>query len=363
MIDGVINSDTFIFYFFYPRFSVCCWIFLQLFIYFFDIHYLFTYFIVCLLWITLAWSPYWKKNITPILRKLFFSKKQMHKLLKGGAGINILSSDDINYVKSLNSLIDNNESEDVIAQTKDNYNIKEKSFFDSIKDAKKGTAFTFLWIELICDFFEKLRNLFQWEDPTMSFYFLLLLIVLYIFVSFLPLKFIFSLSTFHKFYKGRSWQKRRKNNNEEVCKIELQNFIREHKCQTCITDFNDKWESQILRHKDNDYHKIKFFEKALTHYFQQVVRIYLPKDILNICPTPNKLIEYAGTAPFSIKLPNVDRNEKIRVLNPNIRKRGTPMHYHLHNFIFWRIPSDFYTIRKPGFQIQGEEIVQQKSRR
>ena len=94
---------------------MCCWAFLQIFIYFFDMQYLLTYVIAGLLWLVLAFSPFWKKNITPKLRKLFFSKQHMHPLLKGGAGINILRSDDINYVKSLNSLIDNNESEDVIA--------------------------------------------------------------------------------------------------------------------------------------------------------------------------------------------------------------------------------------------------------
>ncbi len=77
----------------------------------------------------------------------------MNRMLKGGAGNSILRSNDINYATFLNSLIDNNDIEDVIAQTKDNYNVKEKTFLDSIKDTKKGTASTFLWIELIYDFF------------------------------------------------------------------------------------------------------------------------------------------------------------------------------------------------------------------
>ncbi len=76
----------------------------------------------------------------------------------------------------------------------------------------------------------------------MTSYFLLLLIVLYIFVTFMPLRFIFTLSTFHKFYKGRTWQKRRQNNNEEVCRIELANFFKEHKLTHCLNDFNMKWE-------------------------------------------------------------------------------------------------------------------------
>lgn len=56
------------------------------------------------------------------------------------------------------------------------------------------------------------------------------------------------------------------------------------------------------------------------------------------------MIDYVGATPFMMKLPINDRNEKVRETNPRIRKKGTPMHYHLHNFIMWRIPSDFYNI-------------------
>ena len=84
----------------------------------------------------------------------------MHPSLNGGEGINILSVDDISYVKSVNSLLATPEGEDVIAQAKESYNIKEKGFLDKWSDAKKGTASTFLWMELISDFFDKLRNLF-----------------------------------------------------------------------------------------------------------------------------------------------------------------------------------------------------------
>ncbi len=77
----------------------------------------------------------------------------------------------------------------------------------------KGTAFTLQWLEVICDFFEKLRNLFQWEDPNMTYLFLIMLVILFLFVTFLPLRIILSLATFYKFYKGQQWQKKRNINN------------------------------------------------------------------------------------------------------------------------------------------------------
>ena len=72
----------------------------------------------------------------------------------------------------------------------------------------------------------------------MTYLFLLLLIVIFLVVTFLPLRFILTLSTFHKFWKGRTWQKRRVNNNQEVCRIELENFLKEHKMSNCVTDFD-----------------------------------------------------------------------------------------------------------------------------
>lgn len=141
------------------------------------------------------------------------------------------------------------------------------------------------WMEVICDFIEKVRNLFQWEDPNMTFIFLLLLIVLFIFVTFLPLRFIIFLALFHKFYKGRNWQKRRTINNEEVCKIEMQNFFAENKI-TCITDYNETWVNLVKKIKDSDFNKVPKMDKRLTQYFHLTVKIYLPKNILIDCETP-----------------------------------------------------------------------------
>jgi len=75
----------------------------------------------------------------------------------------------------------------------------------------------------------------------MTSIFLLLLVVIFIFVTFLPIRFILTLSTAYKFYKGLAWQKKRRINNEEVCRIEMVNFFKEAKITT-ITDYDDRWE-------------------------------------------------------------------------------------------------------------------------
>ena len=151
-------------------------------------------------------------------------------------------------------------------------------------------------------------------------------------------------------------------NNEEVCRIEMANFLKENKILT-VTDYDERWEPQLLRIKDNDFHKKSFFEQKLSQYFQSIVKIYLPKDVLNTCVTPNQLIEYVGCTPFVVQLPQNDRNEKVRLLNPKIRRRGIPLHWHLWNFIMWRVPSDLYKIKNPSLTIKNNEIKFSKSRR
>ena len=135
----------------------------------------------------------------------------------------------------------------------------------------------------------------------------------------------------------------------------MQNFFAENKI-TCITDYNETWVNLVKKIKDSDFNKVPKMDKKLTQYFHLTVKIYLPKNILIVCDTPYKLIEFVGTTPFMIKLPQNDRNETIRITNPRIRKRGTPMHYHLHNFLMWRIPSDFYKLKTPSLELVGHHV-------
>lgn len=51
--------------------------------------------------------------------------------------------------------------------------------------------------------------------------------------------------------------------------------------------------------------------------------------------------------------------------NSRLKKRSTPLHYHLHNFIMSRIPTDIYKIRNPSLGLErdpksGHLIVKNK---
>lgn len=115
---------------------------------------------------------------------------------------------------------------------------------------------------MITDWFEKIRNLVQWSDPSMTKLFLILLVVCFLVVTFLPMRFILSLSYFYKFWKGRSWQRRRINNNQEVCRIELAHFLEKNKLQGAITNYNEKWDVQIKK----EMKKAEFESKLITQF-------------------------------------------------------------------------------------------------
>ena len=68
-------------------------------------------------------------------------------------------------------------------------------------------------MEITCDFFEKVKNLVRWEDPRMTKYFFLVLLLLFLAVTFFPLRFIIVVWLIHKFYRGQFYHKRKVTNN------------------------------------------------------------------------------------------------------------------------------------------------------
>jgi hypothetical protein len=105
MIDYIICSDRFIFQYWYPRWTHLCWVLMQIFVYFFDMRYLFSYLILGFFWIVLSYSPWWAKHMTPKLERLFFSVEHLHPLIKGGAAIETLAWFDISSIRNINAMI------------------------------------------------------------------------------------------------------------------------------------------------------------------------------------------------------------------------------------------------------------------
>jgi hypothetical protein len=83
----------------------------------------------------------------------------------------------------------------------------------------------------------------RWEDPRMTLYFYLVMIILFFAVTFLPLRFIIVLWLIYKLHRGRFYHRRRVRNNEELCKIEFNNFLEDNKLT--VANMNEKWEYNL----------------------------------------------------------------------------------------------------------------------
>ena len=97
-------------------------------------------------------------------------------------------------------------------------------------------------MELICDFFEKSKNLVKWEEVKLTKIFSVILVFLFFIVTFFPLRTIIVLYLLYKFYRGQTYHSRRVRNNKEVVRLELMNFLEDNKMTHVITDFDLKWE-------------------------------------------------------------------------------------------------------------------------
>ena len=139
---------------------------MHIFVYFFDVQMLLSYILFALIWLVMSWSEPWERNITPLLKKTFFAHKLQHPLLLKKN--KILTSDVITHAKSINSLTKTTESAEYVDAIKENFNIKDKGLVANYRDAKKSTAYSLQWMEVIIDWFEKIRNLITWADPKMT---------------------------------------------------------------------------------------------------------------------------------------------------------------------------------------------------
>lgn len=75
---------------------------------------------------------------------------------------------------------------------------------------------------------EKYKNLVMWVDKRQTQIISVVLVIAFVIVTFLPLRFFIMIGYIYKFYKGMKWQAKRQTNNMEICKIELVNFLHDN---------------------------------------------------------------------------------------------------------------------------------------
>ena len=94
----------------------------------------------------------------------------------------------------------------------------------------------------IIDLVEKLRKLLYWEDQWASTVALVVILLAFFVVTFIPLRMVIILWLYKKFKRGSTWYKRRYIGNRECCRIELRNFFLENSLIPFEVLFGDETE-------------------------------------------------------------------------------------------------------------------------
>ncbi|CDW85589.1 UNKNOWN [Stylonychia lemnae] len=348
------DIDRPVLYFDYPRFSILWFVSLEIFTITFNPFYLLTYLTIFVFVLVGSYSEFWVTYITPHISEIFFKEEHLNKLIIPNHQVR--THDQISQEKSMQSL---REASNELKQMHQDYNIKDKNILGKFRDFKKSSTVTLNYMDITCDFFEKTKNLIKWEEPRMTKYFLLLCIVLFIAVTFIPIRIIISVYLVYKFYRGQFYHQRRIRSNREIISIEFLNFLEESKLKSnFLNNYDEQWE-KVLGKSMN----IKLFEQKLSFYFQETLKLYFPKDILKlkdnnnanyIADTPNKLIDYVSKVKDKLQLPLRDRNEQHLEFNSNLYRSAIPSYIYLLNFLMNRVPSDIYRIKNPKLEI-GQE--------
>ena len=224
-----LGIDSFIFQYHYPKFSYYCFGLIMFAIYDFDPQYLLSYLVfiggvvICAQSLTFQQNPWVRKAW-----QFFFSEEEKHEKFQNGNQIK--KQEEFTYQNLLKQLTDDEAIFDDVNQFQQDYSVQQtKGLLNKYRDAKKGTANTLNIMDKYCDYFEKYKNLIQWEDSRMTKLAIIVLIIIFVIVTYLPIRLFLAIACIYKFYKGKNWHKKRVRNNREICKMELQNLFNDLK--------------------------------------------------------------------------------------------------------------------------------------
>lgn len=323
-VEKMKNAQRFLFYHSYPKFSLYCEIFMVLFVYFFQPELLLSYGLILLIIVLIINSPQWKDRMDSKIDNFFFRPEQMNKYIK------ITDIKSQNFVDEEITKVKLLEEKKDIDEKSSLYSIKKRGIFSKYNNFKVKSAKTLDKLEYLVDLFEKLKNLLTWTDNLMTQYFFILLLILYVFVTFLPVRYITIIYIIRRFYKGKSYYKRLKKSNHKVVSIELEKFMIHYNFKIGL---DEEWPK-----------KLKTNEAKLISHFQNNLKIYLPNRVTEVYKTPRQFIEYVSDADLVLRLIENDENDQyIETDTENVMIRvRKPAYKYLLNFLMNYVPSDFY---------------------
>lgn len=202
----------------YPVYSLIMMIWFILYLVYSDLNYLGSHLVGLLLVILISYSNLYQKRIKPILDKYITNIVNEYKQFN----TEVLNLDDLEDHECLSDSY-------LISEEKTNTSLLKQliSPFKYYRDYKEKYNKILFKFSKFVSFLEKFKNLIFWSDPVLSLHFTIILAILYLLIINFNIRYLLLFSIIKKFISGRSFYRRKFDNNLEVTKIILENLYLE----------------------------------------------------------------------------------------------------------------------------------------
>ena len=352
LFDAFTSIYNSVYRFKYPIFSFLCMIFLFLHFYFIESKYIIKLIITILLIILISQCRLYKTYLEYYINKYIFSYKNPYDMKS-----KIISTKNENEDKELTNpdyLIEKDELNIItdIIDPLTNYKTYKLKYFRLLVKITKYVASV-----------EKIKNLFLWTDPKLTFYFFILLIMLYLILYKIDFKYLIVFSFTKKFCLGFFYYRKKYKNNKEIARILLENSVQNWRELNNKTDNNNfqrlerKIDLSTIRVYDSR------FKDIIINIFEQNSNAFISPTIFNLINSLQDMQNEIGKCEGILKIKKISplhryvkNNEKILIIEPEIEDI---FYYFIQN-----IKSDFYILRnKEALKSNNNDIKKDNENR
>ncbi|KAL4454641.1 hypothetical protein ABPG74_021846 [Tetrahymena malaccensis] len=338
-----------LFYFKYPKLSNLFFAIIFLYVIFCDPSRIFTHIFMLIALLCLSFQKDIRLKLDVFFNNYLLDQKNLYY-----ADPSFVTDDEELYEQMRNSFDKINIQKIVVEDNDD----ESTSIFQKYQNLKKKFTQIHRYLTTICNFCEKIKNIFTWKDPIVTTYLIVFLILLCIIIHALPIRLFLIFVVLAIYQDGKQALKVRRDFNKKISQSVCEYSLRKNQgLSKDQVDLTKQWT------------KNEKLQKQVTEDFYQHLQVILWEGSLKIFDCPMTLSEEISKCTTLLTLYAGDKIQANDQLFEEIRKQVYPkrslvenIYYYLFNFIY-NIPSDYYRLLYPNkIQQYFEEQKQKKSK-
>ena len=333
-----------LFRFKYPIFSGILMFISITFLFICDSRYLVTHLIFICILIMFRYSYIYEKYLSQIIDKYIFSYRNPYDF-------------NCKFLTTIKKNEDNEQRPESYLIEKEKIDIaniitEPLKVFDDFKNKYEDLIIRFSdWVS-VC---EKTKNLVYWTDPLLSFYFLMVLLAVYLFIYHIDLKYLLIYSFTKKFIIGMFYYKIKYESNQEILRIVL---------EYCLKNWR-KQHNQKFKSNNNDYRNVKIFDEKFKVFIKETIEketnlVFLKEEIFNTVYSLGDIQNELAKCNEVIKIKKTSKLFYYSNGNPKVYKSPDDIEDYFYYFV-QNVKSDFYKVRH-GLVSQNEKTYADKER-